>query len=153
MTIKKGSIGKEEPKKKLFTKEELKDTVDLINTLKKQITEKRNQLNTLTKQNDIKINKLLSQNKQIELDYKEAEKMNKMLIFKRNELKRNIKNITVNGVNNIAKNKYKLNINKKENKSSGQKTGISKPLKKVKIILTARVPLTLLQKVYSFTFL
>ena len=29
----------------------------------------------------------------IESDFKESEKLNKMLIFKRNELKRNIKNI------------------------------------------------------------
>ena len=41
----------------------------------------------------------MAQKKQIEVDFKESEKLNKMLIFKRNELKRNIKNITVNGVN------------------------------------------------------
>ena len=117
MIIKKEKAYKEEPKKKLFTKEELKDTVELITSLKKQITEKRNQLNAITKQNDGKINKMLSQNKQIEIDYKEAEKTNKMLIFKRNELKRNIRNITVNGVNNSGKNKFKLN-NKKENKNN-----------------------------------
>ena len=58
---------------------------------------------------------MLSQNKQIEKDYKEAEKTNKMLIFKRNELKRNIRNITVNGPNINGKNKFKLS-NKKENK-------------------------------------
>ena len=56
---------------------------------------------------------MLSQNKQIEIDYKEAEKTNKMLIFKRNELKRNIRNITVNGVNNNAKHKFKSNFKKK----------------------------------------
>ena len=41
MVIKKEKTNKEEPKKKLFTKEELKDTIELITTLKKQITEKR----------------------------------------------------------------------------------------------------------------
>ena len=119
MIIKKEKTNKEEPKKKVFTKEELKDTVEEITNLKNQITEKRNQLNMITKQNDTKISKMLAQNKQIEADYRESEKLNKMLIFKRNELKRNIKNITVNGVNNNTNKKYKLNINKnnKENKN------------------------------------
>ena len=108
MLIKKDKTNKEEPKKKIFTKEELKDTIELITNLKNQITEKRNQLNMITKQNDTRINKMIAQNKQIEVDYKESEKLNKILIFKRNELKRNIKNITVNGVN-TNKNKYKLN--------------------------------------------
>jgi len=100
MVIKKEKTNKEEPKKKLFSKEELKETVDSITNLKNQITEKRNQLNMITKQNDTKINKLLAQNKQIETDYKESEKMNKMLIFRRNELRRNIKNYGANGTNN-----------------------------------------------------
>ena len=39
----------------MFTKEQLKETIDILNTLKNQVTEKRNQLNALTKQNDIKI--------------------------------------------------------------------------------------------------
>jgi len=34
---------------------------------------------------------MLEQNKQIENEYKENEKTNKMIIFKRNELQRNIK--------------------------------------------------------------
>jgi hypothetical protein len=110
MIIKKEMTNKEEPKKKLFSKEDLKDTVDSITNLKNQITEKRNQLNMITKQNDIKINKMIAQNKQLEADYKESEKMNKMLIFKRNELKRNIKNTTVNGLNSTNKNKIKTNI-------------------------------------------
>ena len=93
MIIKKNVATKDEPKKKLFTKEELKDTLDLINNLKTQVIDKRNQLNALTKQNDNKINKMQTQNKQIELDFKENEKINKMLIFKRNELKKNIKNV------------------------------------------------------------
>ena len=62
-----------------------------MNNIINQITEKRNQLNILTKQNDIKISKMLEQNKQIENEYKENEKTNKMIIFKRNELQRNIK--------------------------------------------------------------
>ena len=39
------------------------------------------------------MHKLLAQNKQIEVEYKENEKLNKMLVNKKNELKRNIKNI------------------------------------------------------------
>ena len=55
MIIKKEKSNKEEPKKKkAFTKEELKQTVDNLNFLKNQIVEKRDQLNALTKQNDIK---------------------------------------------------------------------------------------------------
>ena len=115
MIIKKGNLNKEEPKKKSFTREELKEALETMNNIKNQITEKRNQLNILTKQNDIKISKMLEQNKQIETEYKENEKTNKMLIFKRNELQRNIKNLSVNGVNknknNIVKNKPKINKN------------------------------------------
>ena len=50
---------------------------------------------------------LLSQNKKIEIDYKENEKLNKMLIFKKNELKRNIKNMNSGNMNYPKK---KLNI-------------------------------------------
>ena len=64
---------------KSFTKEELKDTLDLIKTLKDQITENRNQLNSITKTNDEKLHQLLAQNKKIEVDFKEAEKENKRL--------------------------------------------------------------------------
>ena len=116
MIIKREKTNKEEPKKKkLFSKEDLKDTLELLNTLKNQMNEKRNELNFLTKQNDIKVNKLITQNKKFEIEYKENEKLNKMLIFKRNELKRNIKEASVYGTNknsNLVKNKYKLNMNK-----------------------------------------
>jgi len=115
MLIKKSNLNKEEPKKKSFTREELKEALDTMNNIKNQITEKRNQLNILTKQNDIKISKMLEQNKQIENEYKENEKTNKMLIFKRNELQRNIKNLSINAAhknkNNTIKNKYKINKN------------------------------------------
>ena len=128
MIIKREKTNKEEPAKKAFTKDELKDTIEYLNMLKKQITEKRNQLNALTKQNDKKISKMLAQNKQIEADYKENEKLNKMLIFKRNELKRNIKNITVNGINtnnNLVKNKYKLKVNKNAFKLNNNNNNIN----------------------------
>ena len=97
---------KEEPKikienKKLFTKEELKDTLELITNLKSQIDDKRNQLNNINKETDAKMHKLLSQNKQIEIEYKENEKLNKMLINKKNEIKRNIKNVNYKTINNI----------------------------------------------------
>ena len=93
-----------EPKnenKKLFTKEELKDTLELITNLKSQINDKRNQLNVINKESDAKMHKLLVQNKQIEIEYKENEKLNKILINKKNELKRNIKNVNIKNVNNI----------------------------------------------------
>ena len=77
---------------KSFTKEELKDTLDLIKTLKDQITENRNQLNNIIKTNDEKLHQLLAQNKKIEIDFKDAEKENKRLVFRKNELKRQIKN-------------------------------------------------------------
>ncbi len=123
MIIKKEKTNKEEPKKKIFSKEELRDTVDSITNLKNQITEKRNQLNMITKQNDIKISKMMAQNKQLEADYKESERVNKMLIFKRNELKRNIKNLAINGANSSSnKNKkttyFTSNINNKDSNNN-----------------------------------
>ena len=86
---------KQKENNKSFTKEELKDTLQLIYTLKEQIKDCRIQLNNMTKTNDEKIHQLLSQNKQIEIDYTNAEKENKNLIFKKNELKRKIKNLNV----------------------------------------------------------
>ena len=123
MIIKKEKTNKEEPKKKIFSKEELRDTVDSITNLKNQITEKRNQLNMITKQNDTKISKMMAQNKQLEADYKESERVNKMLIFKRNELKRNIKNLAINGANSSSnKNKkttyFTSNINNKDSNNN-----------------------------------
>ena len=103
---------------KSFTKEELKDTLDLIKTLKDQITENRNQLNTITKTNDEKLHQLLAQNKKIEVDFKDAEKENKRLVFRKNELKRQIKNTNM-GYNTknfqVKKSKYILK-NKEEEK-------------------------------------
>jgi hypothetical protein len=106
MLIKKVKEPKNE-NKKLFTKEELKDTLELITNLKSQINDKRNQLNNINKESDIKMHKLLAQNKQIEIEYKENEKLNKMLINKRNELKRNIKNVNAKTINSI---KFKAKI-------------------------------------------
>ena len=94
---------------KAFTREELKDTIDLIKTLKTQITENRNQLNLITKTNDDKLNQILNQNKKIEVDFKEAEKEHKRLLFKKNELKRQIKN------SNVETNKQKKKFYLKEN--------------------------------------
>jgi len=103
---------------KSFTKEELKDTLDLIKTLKDQITENRNQLNSITKINDEKLHQLLAQNKKIEIDFKDAEKENKRLVFRKNELKRQIKNTNM-GYNTknfqVKKSKYILK-NKEEEK-------------------------------------
>jgi len=100
-------------KTKLFTKEELKDALEIISKLKNQIKDNRNQLNNITKQNDDKMHQLLAQNKQIELDYKENEKLNRMLVFKKNELKRAIKNSNM-GIKNKNYNYLKKNNNKRE---------------------------------------
>ena len=115
-----------EPKlenKKMFTKEELKDTLELITNLKEQINDKRIQLNNINKESDEKMHKLLAQNKQIEIEYKENEKLNKMLINKRNELKRNIKNINPKTINSIKLRTKLLKFNissspKKENETN-----------------------------------
>lgn len=100
MIIKKMKEPKVE-KTKLFTREELKKTLDEISSLKQQIGANRNTLNAITKTNDDKMHALLSQNKKIEIDYKENEKLNKMLIFKKNELKRNIKNLNSGEKKNV----------------------------------------------------
>jgi hypothetical protein len=99
---------------KLFTKEELKDTLELISKLKNQIKENRNQLNSITKINDDKMHQLLAQNKQIEVEYKENEKINKMLVFKKNELKRAIKNSNMGIVNKKKNKKFLPNKNSNE---------------------------------------
>jgi hypothetical protein len=116
MQIKKMKEPKVE-KVKLFTKEELKDTLELISKLKNQIKDNRNQLNSITKINDDKMHQLLAQNKQIEVEYKENEKMNKMLVFKKNELKRAIKNSNMGLVNKKKLKKYL------PNKASNEKFG------------------------------
>lgn len=78
-------------KKKLFSKEDLKNVVDSLKDITNQIKENRDLLNSITKSNDDKIHQFLAQNKKIEASYKENEKLNKNLIFKKNELKRAIK--------------------------------------------------------------
>ena len=45
MSIKKEKSNKEEPKKKVFTKEELKDTIEEITNLKNQITKTNKRFN------------------------------------------------------------------------------------------------------------
>jgi hypothetical protein len=130
MTIKREKTKKEEPKPiKSFTRDELKTTLDKLGELRSKITEKRNQLNFLTKQNDQKISKMLAQNKKIEDEFKVNDIQNKRLLFRRNEIRRNIRNITVNGVNSNqgipVKNKYKItNRNIFNNPSSKNKNEI-----------------------------
>ena len=90
-----------------------------------QMNEKRNELNLLTKKNDLTISKMLSQNKKIEEDFKLNDKLNKKLIFRKNELNRNIQNVMVNGVgsnNNLVKNKYKINNINKSSHQINKKT-------------------------------
>lgn len=77
--------------KKYFTKEDLKQTLESIHALKQEILESREKQKLTTKQNEEKILALTKANKEYESEYKEQEKINKLLIFKRNELKRLIK--------------------------------------------------------------
>ena len=79
--------------KKTFSQNELNDTIGVISNLRYIINEKRNDLNNLCKINDDKIYQILSQNKNIESEINENIRMNKLLICKRNELKRIIKSI------------------------------------------------------------
>lgn len=77
--------------KKTFTKEDLRTILEFLNKSRLQIIENRKILKNTKKQNDDKLNNYANLNKKIEADFKENDKMNKMLIFKKNELKRLIK--------------------------------------------------------------
>ena len=79
--------------KKSFTQEELTDTLGTINNLRCLINGKRNDYNNMCKSNDDKVFKILSQNLEIENEINENKRMNKLLIFKKNELKRIIKSL------------------------------------------------------------
>ena len=104
---------------KAFTRDELKDTVELLKTLKEQITENRNQLNSITRTNDEKLNQIFNQNKKIENDYKEAEKEHKRLLFKKNELKRQIKNSNI-GYNTNKQVKKKIYLKEKDSNNKNE---------------------------------
>ena len=93
MTLKKLEEKPVEETKKIFTQDELSDTIGVISNLRIIINEKRNDLNNICKVNDDKIYEILSQNKKVELEMNENIRMNKLLICKRNELKRIIKSI------------------------------------------------------------
>ena len=90
---------KVEEVKKIFTEDELNDTLEVISNLRNIINEKRNNLNNISKNNDEKIYKILSKNKIVESEINENIRMNKLLICKRNELKRII--IIKNKINNL----------------------------------------------------
>ena len=77
--------------KKVFTEDELNDTIEVISNLRNIINEKRNNLNNISKNNDEKMYKILSKNKIVESEINENIRINKLLICKRNELKRIIK--------------------------------------------------------------
>ena len=77
--------------KKIFTKDELNDTLGILTNLRNIINEKRNDLNNINKNNEEKLMKILSKNKIVESEINENIRMNKLLICKRNELKRIIK--------------------------------------------------------------
>ena len=93
LVIKKLEKKPSEEIKKTFSQNELNDTIGVISNLRYIINEKRNDLNNLCKINDDKIYQILSQNKNIESEINENIRMNKLLICKRNELKRIIKSI------------------------------------------------------------
>ena len=82
--------------KKNFTQEELTDTLGTINNLRSLINEKRNDYNNVCKSNDDKVFKILSQNLKIENEINENKRKNKLLMFKKNELKRIIKSLLNN---------------------------------------------------------
>ena len=91
-TIKKLGDRQNEEVKKLFTEDELNDTIGVISNLRNIINEKRNDMSNICKTNEEKIYKILSQNKIVESEINENIRMNKLLICQRNELKRIIKN-------------------------------------------------------------
>ena len=87
-TIKKLGDRQNEEVKKLFTEDELNDTIGVISNLRNIINEKRNDMSNICKTNEEKIYKILSQNKIVESEINENIRMNKLLICQRNELKR-----------------------------------------------------------------
>ena len=91
MLVKKIKEKNQQVEEKTFKEEELHDTIDTISILKDQINAKRNEMNNLYKSNNEKLYKLLTQNKTVELEIKDNLRINKLLIFKRNELRRIIK--------------------------------------------------------------
>ena len=69
---------KVEEVKKIFTEDELNDTLEVISNLRNIINEKRNNLNNISKNNDEKIYKILSKNKIVESEINENIRMNKL---------------------------------------------------------------------------
>lgn len=88
--IKQSKEQKEDIKKKSFTLEDLQNSLNQIKDLSVKIKENRIILKNNTNTHDEKLHKLLTENKQIENNYKENERTNKNLIYKKNDLKRNI---------------------------------------------------------------
>ena len=133
----------QEPKieeKKIFTNEETKDTLGIITNLKTQIIEKRKELNEIQKKSEIKIHELLVKNKQIEIEFIENEKINKNLIFRKNELNKQLKQINDKNKNkNVAPVIQKINLQpiidenvKKFNKKNEEKSGSENKTSKIR---------------------
>ena len=97
---------KKEEEKKSFTEKEVKDTLQLILTLRNQILEKRIKLNNISKGSEEKMVKFFSQNKNIEIELKEELRIYKELISKKKTLK--------NQINKLAGKQTKLKIIKKD---------------------------------------
>ena len=67
------------------------DTLGILKNLRNIINQKRNDLDNICKNNEEKLFKILSKNKIVQSEINENIRMNKLLICKRNELKRIIK--------------------------------------------------------------
>ena len=67
------------------------DTLGILKNLRNIINQKRNDLDNICKNNEEKLFKILSKNKIVQSEINENIRMNKLLICKRNELKRFIK--------------------------------------------------------------
>ncbi len=76
MNLKKFSLPKVENKKN-FTKEEFIQNLEILNSLKNEIREKRKKIANLTKHNEDKLSSLIILNKKLEMDFKENDKVSK----------------------------------------------------------------------------
>ena len=83
-------------KKKNFTNEETKDTLEIITNLKAQINEKRKELDEIQKKCESRIHELLVHNKQIEMDYLANKRIYKDLLFKKTEINKKLRDLKDN---------------------------------------------------------
>lgn len=91
---------------KRFTKEKLKDVLGNINQLRCNIQQKREELKNSGKINEEKLNKIKFECKNLDDNYNDQVKVNKMLVFRRNELKRLVKMLSENKTQKFSKLDY-----------------------------------------------